>query len=479
MSPLPPDDTERVRAYLSTRPVEDLVERLVNTASIIDEVWLGLVTEARIVTGDLDMAHLKKELTASVRVSGYMHWRQVPAYADRIDAVIELISALLGAGHATQAVEVTEHVIARFDTAMGHIDDSGGYLAAAHERLQTLHLAACVAARPDPRKLGARLVDLALKGHLEWFLDAPVAYADVLGDRGLAGYRTRLDKYWSTFPQLEPGDRRWGFEPDGPSRFRVTHLKMSLARAMGDINELVEIMARDLSSAWCFVEIADELTAAGREREALVWLERGHAAFPPDGGDRRLRHALIAAYRRDGLDDEAVAIARGAFDVTADSSTFEELRMAADGTPAWDELRATALRHLRGEDDAGGRLRESGRSSVVRIMIDEGDVEQAWRDATQGGCTETLWMELAELRCESHPDDALDVYWRHLGRVLQHADVGNYRVAVHLLKRIEATLTGAGRALEFSSSLAGVRFDNRRRPKLIELLDHAWPNPAG
>ncbi len=41
----------------------------------------------------------------------------------------------------------------------------------------------------------------------------------------------------------------------------------------------------------------------------------------------------LVAYRRDGLDDEAIAVARAAFETTADASTYAELRDAAAGTP--------------------------------------------------------------------------------------------------------------------------------------------------
>lgn len=472
------DDAARVRAYLETRDTKDLIDRVLNLARISDEAWLGLVSEARISTGDLDIAQLKKQLTAAIRVSGYMHWRQVRFYAEQIEAIIEMLRALYGAGHAAPVVELAEHVIARLDTAMGHIDDSSGALGLVCEDVAALHLAACEAARPDPRKLAVRMLELTLRTDLEWFFDAPLAYAEVFGEAGLAAYRKRLDKEWVKFAPLEPGDRRWATDHDGPSRFMVSHLKENLARAVGDIDELVDVLAHDLSVGYRFVLIAEELDAAGREREALRWLERGFATFPPAGDDRRLRLALIDAYRRDGFDEEAVDVARAAFDQVADAGSYEELRRAAQGTPAWDPLRAFALRHLRGAEAGGGRLREAGRSSVVRVMIDEGDVEQAWRDACEGGCTETLWYELAELRSETHPDDALEVFRRRLGKVLERADIGNYRDAVQILKQMEATLVHADREQEFAGYVAAVRADNRRRPKLVEMLDKVWP-PQG
>ena len=75
---------------------------------------------------------------------------------------------------------------------------------------------------------------MALKSDWEWFLDAPERYADVLGEGGLATYRERLDREWEKLPAVQPDPER-RFHPREPERFRVSHLKESLARAAGSV----------------------------------------------------------------------------------------------------------------------------------------------------------------------------------------------------------------------------------------------------
>ena len=58
----------------------------------------------------------------------------------------------------------------------------------------------------------------------------------------------------------------------------------SLARVSGDIDELVAIKAKDLSSAYQFLRIAEILLGAGRKDEALTWAERGLTAFSRSDG---------------------------------------------------------------------------------------------------------------------------------------------------------------------------------------------------
>lgn len=84
---------------------------------------------------------------------------------------------LLDAGHAAAVVELAEHCMKRLDTALGKLDDSGGYLGAPVDRLRWLHHAACFAARPDPRALGRRLADWALAAAAteRWSIEGPVS----------------------------------------------------------------------------------------------------------------------------------------------------------------------------------------------------------------------------------------------------------------------------------------------------------------
>ena len=90
------------------------------------------------------------------------------------------------------------------------------------------------------------------------------------------------------FLSFEPVRERPLIAPYDGRRTTITFLRVSLARAGGSVDELVAVLARDVSSPFCFCRIADDLEKAGREQEALTWLERGLAAFPP-AGDPQLR----------------------------------------------------------------------------------------------------------------------------------------------------------------------------------------------
>ncbi len=80
-------------------------------------------------------------------------------------------------------------------------------------------------------------------------------------------------------------------------RYRITSIMEALARANGDVESLVAIKSRDLSSAYSFLKIAEIYREAGQHDRALEWAERGALAFP-DKTDSRLREFLAEEYHR-------------------------------------------------------------------------------------------------------------------------------------------------------------------------------------
>lgn len=451
-----------LRTYLRALGPDELVRRLLVLAERDEIALTALRAEVAAATGTFDLAAFRKELTARLRVSGYVDRRRAREFAQRADAVVDLLEQLRAAGRADEVVVAAEHVMTRLDKAMSRVDDSDGYLGGVVSRLQDVHHAACVAACPDPRRLGVRLVEFELKTDWEWFLDAPQRYRDVLGEDGLLAYRSRLDREWETLPQLDPEPRRFLHSFDG-RRTTITYLRESLARADGSLDELVAVLARDRSSPFRFCMIADELEEGGREREALVWLERGLAAFPP-AGDPQLRSRAVRAYLRDGQLEDAVALAQRAFDAEPSAGTYGELREATSGSRDAGAVLEAALDRLREMTGIGGR------THAVRAQLEDADVDGAWRDAQAGGCSWDLWRLLADARRGDHPDDALAVYRRLLERALEQSNIGAYEQAIDVLSQIRELLVAARRSVEFEAELERIRDEQRRRPKLLRML---------
>jgi tetratricopeptide (TPR) repeat protein len=464
-------EDEELERFLDGLEREELVRRLLAVARRHEDVRFGLESEAGAARGSFDLRQAKKQLTAQVAIRGqFLPPRATRAYAKEVEAAVDTLAGLLDAGLASEVVVLSEHLMRRLDTALTRVDDSDGYLAAPFDRLKELHHDACRIARPDVRALARRLVERGLdEGDGEWFLDAATRYADVLGVEGLDAYRERLERESGTLPPLgaRPG-RASSFRDH--VRWRVTYLREQLARANGSTDELVSVLAHDLSSPYSFVRIAEELESAGREREAIAWLERGVAAYPPAGDDPRVRRRLVAAYLRDGQAADAVALLEKAFAADPGPGTYAELR-AVVPDELWAERRVAALERIRTAPPQGLFGRSADR--VVLAQLHEGDLAGAWLDARAGGCTWQTWLELADASRTHDPDAAVQVYVKAAENQLEHPAVPSYERAVDLLRRARETLAAAGRTDEFRSTIERLREQHARRPRLIAMLDQA------
>jgi len=259
------------------------------------------------------------------------------------------------------------------------------------ERLEELHLAACREARPEPRELAERLFRWELAGDWETFYGAVERYADVLGERGLARYRELAEAAWAREPELGPGSGRvWS-----SIRYRLSRIMEDLARAEHDIDALIDVLARDRSSAHRYLLIAEELLGARRADEATEWAERGLAAFP-EQKDPRLLNFLCDRYGESGRHEEAIRLAWETLEGSPRLDAYQRLVRVVSRAGLWESWRMRAHDVLR--RGSGTVLGGRDRSELVAALVWEGDAEAAWGEAQAGGCRRDLWLTLARRR---------------------------------------------------------------------------------
>ncbi len=480
-----------VRDWLSRQQPEALADLLVRHALDDDRLRQRLLmAAARSSPQGVDLATYRAAIDGAMRVRGFVDYRGASAFARKVDSAVDGLEDLLKAGHAAAVVELAEHALRRVERALQSVDDSDGNLGEILGRLRELHLQACRQARPDPEALASRLFEWELDSEWETFIDASESHAEVLGAKGLAVYRKLAEERWAHVPALEPGrdDRRKYGE-----RFRITRVMETLARLTGNVEALVDVRKRDLSSAWGFLRIAETYAAAGQHDLALEWAERGRRAFP-ERTDSRLLEFLADQYHQRERHAEALALVWQRFEDSPHLESCQSLKAHAARTKAWPEWRDKALAHLRLLADRaaakhavatsatgagrraaarpwGSRLGLADRSEVVRVLLWEGDVEAAWSEAKEGGCTDDLWFELASRRERQHPEDALPIFQARIEPTLDGKTNRAYATAIELLRRIRGVLVRLGRAPEFVRCVESVRATHRAKRNFMKLLD--------
>ena len=471
----PQSRPDTLRTWLAAQPQEYLVDLLwqhaQDDAELRDSIELQAAAQR---VGGLDLAPFASALDRAILVAGYVEEDEVPTYAHRIDGVLAQIRGLLAEGHARAVVELAEHAQRRMQEAIESVGDDGGYVDALLDDIQALHLAACRRTRLDPEDLASRLLGLET-GSEYGFSGAASTYANLLGTKGLAAYRRLAEAQWAKQRALRPGEN----PPYDPRRAALTTIMTALAERSGNLDEQVAVRRRDLSSPAQFLAIARLYRDGGRGDDALDWAEQGLAAFPGERVGRDLVALVVDAYQDRGRHDEAMALAWEEFRASPSLRSYQALKARADRAGEWEARREPARTALRQGAGAarpargGGWGATAGRSALVQALLWEGDPDQAWREAVEGGCSDDTWLELAAAREAQHPEDAIATYQRVIERLVQEKDKPAYQQAASLAARVRSLQAGIGQEAQFAAYLERLRAAHRPKRNFMAALDQA------
>ncbi len=142
--------------------------------------------------------------------------------------------------------------------------------------------------------------------------------------------------------------------------------------------------------------------------------------------------------------------------------------MAQEGTRASTQRRSKEKRRVEAELYPSLPV---DHSELVRIFLWEGDIEAAWREAQEGGCSEKLWLELAARREEEHPEEALAVYEGKIELLIEQTNNAAYEEAYELLAKMGALMGRLDRETEFEEYLELIRTEYKRKRNFMKLLE--------
>lgn len=472
-----------VRGYLEGLDHQTLVDLLVERAADDDIFDARLRLEAaRATAGPPQLGVFRHAIDEAFVVHDYVGYREMYDYATNIDAVLDSLQDLLDDGHVETVVALAEHAIDRAEDAVGSVDDSDGWMSGIAERLQDLHLAACAAQQPDPVTLARTLFDRERhSGDLEVFYGAASAYAEVLGAEGLAEYRRLAQAEWDALPPLGPNDEECSWSSQ---RFRITQIMQTLAQLTGDVDAVVEVLARDQSSAYQFVRIAEVLREANRYDDALAWAEKGLALH--GGSDSRLVDVAAEEHHRTGRREDAVRVTWDAYDEAPGLRTYRHLAEHAQRADLWPAWHDKALDLLRTRVNQGKREPARSRvtrwpapgpdsSTLVEVLLFDGDVETAWVQANAAGCRRDLWLELARRREGENPLEAIPIWQAEAERSIDAKNNQAYAEAVELVARVGRLMNAADRQSDFAPYVAKLRATHKPKRNLMKLFDErSW-----
>lgn len=465
-----------VHDWLRHQTQEQLVALLMEQTEENESLRQRLFLTAGLASTTPDTRKLERDMDATLTIGGPVAYLDMPRFAQEARDIAQALEDLLADGHGHQVIPLSERALAKLEKCMALLDDADGEVGDLLERLQDLHLAACVEVRPEPLGLARRLFEWELKTEWDLFWNAAETYAEVLGERGLALYRQLAERAWANCKPLGPGQE--GRLSRHHRRFRMSRIMECLAEQSGDLEALVAVKRKDLSSPYRYLQIASLYAQADQPGAAIRWAEEGLAVFDPP--DTRLQDFLAEQYHQQGRSGEALALIWHQFTHRPGFPAYEKLRRHAQRGNVWPTWRSEALDWIRAQIS---RRRQEARpklsleaclfldhSLLVAILLDEGEPEQAWVEAQRGGCRTELWMRLAHHREIQHPEQAVATYQRLLPLILEAAGPEAHLQARDILSRIKELLDNSGQEPQFQGYLTSLRARYRLKRNFLALL---------
>jgi tetratricopeptide (TPR) repeat protein len=402
-------------------------------------------------------ARLNKAIDQATATRGYVEYGDAGGWAGGVDEALDALDAL-DSRHDPLLFKLAERAIDRIESAIESIDDSNGECSVLLKRARDMHIRAARGVRPDPVALARDLYERETGDGDGTFDDAAWLYADVLGEAGLAEYRRLATEAWEKLPTLTGRGRQ---KPQGDYH-GLQGILDSFAERDGDLETRIALRAKDLSSPWKYLELAEFCLKHKGANEALRWAEEGLWTFEDGPSDARLVLFAANLFMKAERHGEAEAVLKRAFERAPDFNVYLRWREAG-GEAARDQALALVERLAATETGLSfGHPADLG----VKILMREERFDMAWALTRKHRVSRTVKEELARESEGDHPREALEVYVRCVDDLANAGGNRAYEEAARFIARM-GRLRDAAEQTAYVATLKE-RFSRRRN--FVKLL---------
>ncbi len=447
-----------VQAAVEAMDVHELRELVLMLAERDGEVRRMLEVRATSVSGDdtAVKAEFENYVRNALQLHGFTDYRESFVVAETAGQVLDELENHVNDGAAEMVRPALLSAVTLLREITEQADDSSGVIGGECQRAADLYARACRQGAPDPVELALWLVNFRAESP-GWPDLALADFVDAFDDHALAAYRRAVSELDH---KLAEGDR-W-------KRLQLDTMLLELADHDGDVDRAIQLLnERDHPQ---YVAIIARLRAAGRDDEALTWIDRAVAdgRVSGHGGSNAywLSPTEVArTYQERGRVEDAIAVLRADFVRQPSIRSYQALCGFAAGIDRGETERQWAFDHARqlASDRPGGG------AIVVQLLLSEGDVDAAWEAADRYG-PGGAWKELADRGAEARPAAAADLYRPQLEEDLRYANTRLYPGIAATLATMAQLYERGGRGEDFAAFIAQIRQDYGRRPSLMKAL---------
>lgn len=469
-------EVEAIRKFLQASDKPALVSLLIERACEDEELSDRLLVAAQ-RQGMSNPDAVRSAIHKSFPAGAFIDYQRMPQFVRRAMPVADLLEDILKQGDARLAAQLCAEAMTRGLKTLAQSDDSDGRLGELLGRIAATHRAAVGKADLPPAELARQLLDLQLADDFDFFILE--GYRKALGKKGIAAYRERASAAWNKLKPMRPGssDNR-EMRAD-----RLSAIMQTLARMDDDADALVDVLKRDLTHSYAYLEIAQTLAKAKRHDEALQWAEAGRKAFA-HRLDYMLDEFLVSEYHRRKRHDDAIHLRWDRYLETPSLRAYQELKTSADRAGSWLQWRAQALTMLsqqRQSPKSTGRLLPAWKpngSALVEILLWERTPLAALEAARSAGCSDHLWIAIAGALEGDHPEKAIGIYRERIDPIVQRTDKQAYDYAVELLRRVRRLMMRTGENAAFDGYVEDLHKRYKAKRTFVQKLERLARQPV-
>lgn len=453
----------RIRDHLKKQGIDALVGMIMDLAERDAALFRKLEVAAAALHADDETLELRlrKAIDSAVKTRDYIEYREAADWAAGVDEALDAVADLVSRGRAALALKLLDRAITGIERAIESIDDSDGHCGTLLRRAAGIHLDAVRVVRPDPVQLARDLFVREMEDDYGVFHQSVTAYADVLGEAGLAELRRLATEAWEKLPPSR-GKRNDGHQPSDLNARALLGLLDHFAERDGDVDARIALRARDLSSPWSYLQLAEFCLAQGRRDEALRRAEEGLWVFEDDWRDDRLVLFAVKLLVKVGRKADAEAHLWRAFEKGPTIELYRRLRKLA-GKAACDR----AVVFLEGQTGKGERIRWLSLADIlVEILMHEKMFDAAWAAVLKHKASINLKLTLAGKSEATHPRETLEVYSQRVEQLANGGGNEAYKEAAKLISRMTALQSRT----EQANYVADLKMRHGRKRNFMKLV---------
>ncbi|MFD2665829.1 SWIM zinc finger family protein [Halomonas halophila] len=472
------DATDRIHAYLQQMDKSSLIEALqslIEHDPILRQQW-SLRADA--VLGVLDIKTLKKRITAAFPVNRDLYrYEQVNAYFARAEAVVEQLAEQAPQLPADQCLTLVDYALSRMARALETVDDSGGFRFHCEHILHDLHVRTVRRLDWSPGQLAAYLYDKAFGGSEDSYPPIPDAYAEALGEAGMAAYHACLQRAWDDLPAL-PKESGWMV------KYRYIRLRaplLKLAEADGDLPAMLALYEKTASDEKDCLDAAKACIAHEAWDQLETWLARAKRATSQQNPHQQVERQRLEVrlYLQRGEGEAAAALLWDIYQHTRQLEDYRRLVTLADDRQLATDYRRCAHDWLvEGLDEESQRPFGWGPrmvDSLLEVYLFEGRLDEARALCAERAVMPALLHQLAQATKEL--DESLPLYLRLVRHEVQKTNNQAYRDGIALLQELDGRLDSASQRETFQDALIQLRTEFKPKRNFIKWLKEAFPEP--